>query len=156
MFCNQNRSSPCIVVKGNKVNMDFTFLWATSSLTLLTIKLVFQNNWKEFMELTTPENTITYHNALCLSPQKFCISIFFSFSWELKWPQEKLKTMLMQNFGVTNKEHYDVLCYFLEWSIGMRRSHRSRACSFWQIMNAADACYLYQQNAHEQVKNHFI
>ena len=22
-------------------------------------------------QLTTPENTITYHNALCLSPQKF-------------------------------------------------------------------------------------
>ena len=96
------------------------------------------------MKLTTPENSITYHNALCLSPPKFCISIVFSFSWELKWPQEKLKTMLMQNFGVTNKEHDDVLCYFLEWSIGMRRSHRSRACSFWQIMNATDACYLYQ------------
>ena len=26
--------------------------------------------------------------------------------------------MLMQNFGVTNKEHYDMLWYFLEWSIG--------------------------------------
>ena len=25
--------------------------------------------------------------------------------------------MLMQNFGVTNKEHYGMLCYFLEWSI---------------------------------------
>ena len=23
----------------------------------------------------------------------------------------------MQNFGVTNKEHYDMLWYFLEWSI---------------------------------------
>ena len=31
----------------------------------------------------------------------------FSFSWQLIWPQEKLKTMLMQNFGETNKEHYD-------------------------------------------------
>ena len=31
-------------------------------------------------------NTITYHNALCLSPQ---------------------------NFGVTNKEHYGMLWYFL-------------------------------------------
>ena len=31
--------------------------------------------------------------------------------------QEKLKTMLMQNFGVTNKEHYGMLWYFLEWSI---------------------------------------
>ena len=45
---------------------------------------------------------------------KFCISIVFSVSWELKWPQEKLKTMLMQNFGVTNKEHYGMLWYF--WS----------------------------------------
>ena len=36
---------------------------------------------------------------------KFCKSIFFSFSWELKWPQEKLKTMLMQNFALTKKEH---------------------------------------------------
>ena len=40
-----------------------------------------------------------------------------SFSWELKWPQEKLKTMVMQNFGVTNKEHYGMLWYFLERSI---------------------------------------
>ena len=45
----------------------------------------------------------------------FCISIVFNFSWELKWPQEKQKTMLMQNFGVTNKEHYGMLWYF--WGI---------------------------------------
>ena len=44
----------------------------------------------------------------------FCISIVFSFSWELKWPQEKLKTMLMLNFGVTNKQHYGMLWFF--WS----------------------------------------
>ena len=25
----------------------------------------------------------------------------------------------MQKFGVTNKEHYDMLWYFLEWSIGV-------------------------------------
>ena len=31
--------------------------------------------------------------------------------------QEKLKTLLMQNFGVTSKEHYGMLWYFLEWSI---------------------------------------
>ena len=41
---------------------------------------------------------------------KFCKSIFFSFSWELKWPQEKLKTMLMQNFALTKKEHI-IVCY---------------------------------------------
>ena len=28
-----------------------------------------------------------------------------------------MKTMLMQNFGVTNKEHYGMFWYFLEWSI---------------------------------------
>ena len=32
---------------------------------------------------------------------------------------EKLKTMLMQYFGVTNKEHYGMLWYFLEWSIAV-------------------------------------
>ena len=31
--------------------------------------------------------------------------------------QEKLKTMLTQNFGETNKEHYGMLWYFLERSI---------------------------------------
>ena len=48
---------------------------------------------------------------------KFCIRIVFSFSWVLKWPQEKMKTMLVQNFGVTNEEHYGMLWYFLELSI---------------------------------------
>ena len=27
--------------------------------------------------------------------------------------------MLMQNFGVRNKEHYGMLQYFLEWSIAV-------------------------------------
>ena len=63
--------------------------------------------------MTTPENTITYHNALCCHP-KFCISIVFSFSWGHFNSREKLKTMLMQNFVVTNKEHYGMLWYF--WS----------------------------------------
>ena len=42
--------------------------------------------------------------------------IVFSSSWELKWPQAKLKTMLMQSFGA-NKEYYGMLWYFLEWSV---------------------------------------
>ena len=29
----------------------------------------------------------------------------------------KLKTMFMLNFGVTNKEYYGMLWYFLEWSM---------------------------------------
>ena len=40
---------------------------------------------------------------------QFLLGPFFNF-------QEKLKTMLMQNFGVTNKEHYGMLWHFLEWS----------------------------------------
>ena len=37
----------------------------------------------------------------------------FSFSSELKRPQENLKTILIQTFGVTNKEHYGMLWYLL-------------------------------------------
>ena len=37
------------------------------------------------------------HNAPYLSP-KFCITFVFHFSWVLQPSQEKLKTMLMQNF----------------------------------------------------------
>ena len=44
---------------------------------------------------------------------KFCIIIVFSFFWELKWPQEKLKTMLIQNFELTNKEYYSMLWHLL-------------------------------------------
>ena len=44
-----------------------------------------------------------------------------SFPWELKWPQEKLKTILMQNFGVTKKEHYGVLWYFLHGVVNYDR-----------------------------------
>ena len=56
-----------------------------------------------------------YHTLiLFVYHPKFCISIVFSFSWGHFNSQEKLKTMLMQNFGVTNKEHYGMLWYF--WS----------------------------------------
>ena len=45
---------------------------------------------------------------------KFCVSIVFSFSLGHFNSQEKLKTMLMQNFVVTNKEH--MVCYGIFWS----------------------------------------
>ena len=54
----------------------------------------------------TPQNTITYHNALCLSP-KILYKHCFQF----------LSTVLMQNFGVAKRERYGILWYFLEWSI---------------------------------------
>jgi len=61
-----------------------------------------------------------YHNipsCSLLVTSKFCISIVFSFSWGHFNSQQKLQTMLMKNLGLTNKEHYGMLWYFLEWSI---------------------------------------
>ena len=69
-----------------------------------------------FLYWPLQKKTITYHNTLRLSPPKFCISINFSFSWCHLNSQEKQKTTLMQNFGVTSKEHCGMLWYFLEWS----------------------------------------
>ena len=62
--------------------------------------------------LTTPENTITYHNALYLSPPKF------SFSWELKWPQENLETMLIQNLCILQlSQQFHTLFYFMMFDL---------------------------------------
>ena len=41
----------------------------------------------------------------------------------------------MQNFGVTNKEHYGMLWYFLEWSI----ARRSVASSYQGSNKGAEA-----------------
>ena len=43
-------------------------------------------------------NSHISHNTPCL-PTKFFIIFVFNFSWVLEWPQEKKKTMLMQNYG---------------------------------------------------------
>ena len=40
---------------------------------------------------------------------KYCLQFLFGVKIA---PKEKLKTMLMQNFQVTNKGHYDMLWYF--------------------------------------------
>ena len=42
---------------------------------------------------------------------KYCLQFLLG----VKMAQDKLKTKLLQNFGVTNKEHYDMLRFFLEW-----------------------------------------
>ena len=87
-------------------------------------------------QLTTPENTMTYHNALCLSPH------FNS--------QEKLKTILMQNFGVTNKEHYGMSWYFLEWSIAAQlcRGDYARAL---ELINCFFDISGYHNNVFEEL-----
>ena len=38
------------------------------------------------------------HNASCLPPPKFCITIVSNFSWVLQSSQEKSKTMVIQFF----------------------------------------------------------
>ena len=49
---------------------------------------------------------IAIRHFIC--PPKFCITFAFHFSWVLQPPQEKLKTMLVQNLkgGGANKAHY--------------------------------------------------
>ena len=58
--------------------------------------------------------TSSIRHFIC--PPKFCITFAFHFSWVLQPPQEKLKTMLVQNVkgggggggggGGANKAHY--------------------------------------------------
>ena len=98
-------------------------LGAGVAINFLELRTVFQIHPNPSPKLTTQENTITYHNALCLSPTptKFCLSIIFSFSWKLKWPQEK--TMPMENLGWGGGDKQRALWYVmvLEWSIAFSR-----------------------------------
>ena len=62
------------------------------------------------------------------------MSIVFSFSWGHFNSHEKLKTMLMQNCGVTNKEYYGMLWYFLEWSIQLVLQQCCiTSCTFFRV-----------------------
>ena len=65
-------------------------------------------------QLTTPENTLTYHNALFFVTPKFCMRIVFGFSWKLKWPQEKLRKKF---WGDKQRALWYVMLFSLEWSI---------------------------------------
>ena len=46
---------------------------------------------------------------LLVCPSKFSISNVLSLSWDLQWSREKLKTMIIVNFGLkANKEYYGI------------------------------------------------
>ena len=61
------------------------------------------------LKLQWPKNKSVY-NTFCLSLQnQFCISIVSSFSWDHCKCQEKIKTMLMQNFGGQTKSIMEFL-----------------------------------------------
>ena len=66
----------------------------------------------------------------------------FSFSWGHFNSQEKLKTMLIQNFGVTNEEHCGMLWYFSSGQFG--------GGALWEIwkwrMNTFFSCKSTNQN----------
>ena len=73
------------------------------------MEIFFLSHWRKGHHLTykllaNTKNTI----ILFICPPKFCINIIFIFSWDLQRSQEKLETMLMQNFVWTNKEYYGI------------------------------------------------
>ena len=76
-------------------------------------------------ERTWPiDHSRKYHNipwcSLFVTPI-FSISIVFSFSWELTWPERNWKQCFCKISGRQTKRKtkiYDMLWYILEWSIG--------------------------------------
>ena len=68
-------------------------------------------------QLTTLENAITYPNALCLSPPKFCVNIVFGFSWELKMAPRGNKNNAYAKFWGDKKRTLWYVMVFLEWSV---------------------------------------
>ena len=71
----------------------------------------YSNNWKNDMLLFSAANQERPYEQLphnCfVVPPKFCTSIVFNFSWDLKSPKEKFKTMLMQILE-GNKKYYGI------------------------------------------------
>ena len=61
----------------------------------------------------------------------------FQFHFEVKMASRE--TMLMQNFGVTDKEHYGMLWYFLECLAP--RPHYSAPLCHWNAFTAKDLEY---------------
>ena len=62
------------------------------------ISVVKGTTWAIYMGASSIHHFHIPHNTPCLPP-KICITFVFHFPWVLQSSQEKLKTMLMQNFG---------------------------------------------------------
>ena len=66
-----------------------------------------------------PEATFKNTIIVFICPPKACINIVSILSWDLQWSQEKIKAMLMQNFGGQTK----CIMVFLKlayWLISLR------------------------------------
>ena len=58
----------------------------------------------------------------------------------------------MQKFGVTNKQYYGMLWYFLEWSItslGLAYLHRKSRCEIRHLHISHNAPYLPPKSLHK-------
>ena len=86
--------------------------------------------------------------------QKLCISIVFSFSWGHFNSQEKLTTMLTQNFGVTNKEDYGMLWYF--WSGQLRWQGNAKMASQAETFQTKKSANGFILSNHENEKSQLI
>ena len=80
-----------------------------------------------------------YHDNLCGPPKTFCITTVFSFSWNDSKSQEKLKTMVMQNFEVDKK----IIMVFSEVA---NRNNFLSFFSLWQVSRRQ--YYPYKQHRH--------
>ena len=62
-----------IRTKDKNVNLVYTFIHLNLNIKEILRKIIGLQKTHpcSTTELTTPENTTTYHNALCLSPQNF-------------------------------------------------------------------------------------
>ena len=116
-------------------------LISSGELTKESFYLVSLSVWFPFGVRINPEPTLVLFGSTIL---------IFSSSWELKWPQEKLKTMLMQNFGATNKEHYDMSRYFLGLSVvvnkwGLSPETSLNALLIYRYLCINPKCFKIQQ-----------
>ena len=87
---------------------------------------------KEIKQLTTPENIITYYNALCLSPQivhKHCLQFLLGVKMALRekknWKTETVHNAYAKFWG-DKKEHYGIF-----WSGQLRQFCRHPKSHSW-------------------------
>ena len=85
--------------------LHFEFLNKILNLKCVTQSII--STWGSCVEMKRIRHLHISHNTPCLPPsfpapplkQKYCVTSVFNFFWVLQLSQEKLKTILMQNFG---------------------------------------------------------
>ena len=83
--------------------------------------------------LTASENTITYHNALCFSPQNFAWALFSVSLGAILTPKRNWRQCLCKIWGDKQRALWYVMV-FLEWSISQKSGFQSRqAWNFFRI-----------------------